>query len=546
MAMGTRKHRQRQEPLWVTHTELTTGPGHPFYESLGALLDAEKFDEFVEKECAPFYAEHNGRPSLPPGIYFRTLMIGYFEGIDSERGIAWRIADSLGLRRFLQIGMDESTPHHSTISRTRRLIDLETHRKVFVWVSVLLADRGLLKGRMVGIDATVLEANAAMRSIVRRDNGQKYEEFLTDLAKQSGITTPTREDLARVDRKREKKGSNQQWVSETDADARIAKMKDGSTHMAHKAEHAVDMESGAVVAVTLQGADQGDTTTIRQTLAEAGEAVVDLIVREAVQMPEAKPQVCVNGISEVVADKGYHSGPTVMALEQAKVRTYIPEPRRAGQRNWEGKAEEQRAVYANRRRVSGHHGKRLLKKRGELIERSFAHCYETGAMRRTHLRGRENILKRLLIHVGSFNMSLIFRRMLGAGTPREFANRLSGLIFGLLEVQIGRKTLGIAVWGMISAEIPSVPPTNRSQSMNNQRRSCSRKSGVSPRAASTTGSQKEHSDVELFCGNTPLSARPAREAFRGIHGGLGKRRGTRRSPRTSEKLLQRTVAARRA
>jgi transposase len=455
MAMGTRKHRQRQEPLWVTQSELAAGPGHPFYERLSSLLDAEKFDEFVEKKCAQFYAEHNGRPSLPPGIYFRALMIGYFEGIDSERGIAWRIADSLGLRRFLQIGLDESTPNHSTISRTRRLIDLETHRKVFGWVNALLADRGLLKGKMVGIDATMLEANAAMRSIVRRDNGQKYEEFLTELAKQSGIETPTREDLARIDRKREKKGSNQEWVSETDADARIAKMKDGSTHMAHKAEHAVDMESGAVVAVTLQGADQGDTTTVRQTLAEAGEAVEDLIAREAERRPEAKPQVYVNGIRELVADKGYHSGPTVMAVGQAEVRTYIPEPKRAQRRNWEGKGEEQRAVYANRRRVSGHHGKRLLKRRGELIERSFAHCYETGAMRRTHLRGRENILKRLLIHLGTFNMSLIFRRMLGAGTPRELGNRLSELLFWLFWASVARKTLAIGVWECISAEITS-------------------------------------------------------------------------------------------
>jgi transposase len=245
MSMGTRKRRQRQEPLWVMHTELAAGPGHPFYEKLRGLLDVEKFDEFVEKECAHFYAEQNGRPSLPPGVYFRALLIGYFEGIDSERRIAWRMADSLGLRKFLQIGLDESTPNHSTISRTRRLIDLETYRKVFGWVRGLLADRGLLKGKIIGIDATTLEANAAMRSIVRRDNGQSYEKFLTELAKQSGVETPTREDLARIDRKRKKKGSNEEWVSSTDADARISRMKDGSRHMAYQAEHAVDMETGS-------------------------------------------------------------------------------------------------------------------------------------------------------------------------------------------------------------------------------------------------------------------------------------------------------------
>ena len=210
MAMGTRKHRERQEELWVTHSELPKAPGHPFYKHLNELLDQEKFDEFAEKECAAFYADKNGRPLLTPGTYFRSLLIGYFEGIDSERGIAWRAADSLGLRQFLQIGLDERTPDHSTISRTRRLIDVETHRKVFGWVLEILADRGLLKGKIVGVDATTLEANAAMRSIVRRDNGQKYEKYLTGLAKKSGIATPTREDLARLDRKRKKKSSNQE------------------------------------------------------------------------------------------------------------------------------------------------------------------------------------------------------------------------------------------------------------------------------------------------------------------------------------------------
>src|SRR4051795_12696631 len=440
MSMGTRRHRQRQEELWVTHSELATAPGHPFYKRLNELLDQEKFDEFAENECAQFYADKNGRPSLTPGTYFRSLLIGYFEGIESERGIAWRAADSLGLRQFLQIGLDERTPDHSTISRTRRLIDLETHRKVFGWVLGVLADHGLLKGKLVGVDGTTLEASAAMRSIVRRDNGQRYEAFLRELAHKSGIATPTREDLARIDRKRKKKGSNQEWMSTTDPDARIAKMKDGSTHMAHKAEHAVDMESGAVIAVTLQAADQGDTTTIPETLAEAGEAIAELIEREAEKAPEAKPQVHVNGITELVTDKGYHSGPTVVVLGQAAVRTYIPEPNR-GRRKWDGKAEEQQAIYANRRRVQGHHGKHLLKQRGELIERSFAHCYETGGMRRTHLRGRENILKRQLIHVCAFNLSLIFRLTLGAGTPRELRNRRAALLSAFMWLQMALMAL---------------------------------------------------------------------------------------------------------
>src|SRR6185369_2222623 len=390
---------------------------HPFYERLNALLAKHDFDRFVEGQCQRFYAATMGRPGLAPGIYFRLLLIGYFEGIDSERGIAWRVGDSLSIREFVGIPLNEGAPDHTTISRTRRLIDVETHRQVFAWVLGLLADASLVKGKRIGIDATTLEANAAMRSIIRRDNGQSYEDFLKGLAQQSGIATPTREDLARVDRKRKKKGSNDEWVSPSDEDARIAKMKDGSTHLAHKAEHAVDMESGAVIAVTVQAADQGDTTTMKNTLADAGETVDRLVEREAEKRPEEKPKVNVNGVEEVVADKGYHSGPAVMALGQVPVRSYIPEPKR-GPRKWAGKEDEQKAVYGNRRRVQGCYGKRLLKKRGELIERSFAHCYETGGMRRTHLRGHENILKRLLVHVAGFNLSLVMRQVLGVGTAR--------------------------------------------------------------------------------------------------------------------------------
>ena len=210
MAMGTRKQRERQEDIWIAHTELASAPAHPFYQRLNELLEGEGFDQFVESRCAKFYAAKNGRPSLTPGIYFRSLPIGYFEGIDSERRIAWRMADSLGLRRLVGIGLDEDTPDHSTISRTRRLIDVETHQEVFGWVLNLLADRGLLRGQRIGIDATTLEANTAMRSIVRRETGESYEEFLRGLAKASDLATPTREQLARRDRKRKKRMRNEE------------------------------------------------------------------------------------------------------------------------------------------------------------------------------------------------------------------------------------------------------------------------------------------------------------------------------------------------
>src|SRR5438034_7825973 len=245
MAMG--KRTSAQKPIWIPTTDLPVSPGHPFYARLNAILDEAGFDRFAEEQCRAFYAPAMGRPSLPPGRYFRLLLLGYFEGLDSERGIAWRAADSLAVRSFVGLGLDATAPDHSTISRTRRLIDVETHRAVFTWVQERLVGAGLLKGRTIAIDATTLEANAAMRSIVRRDTGESYQAFLTRLAETSGIKTPTREALARLDRKRKKKTSNKDWTNPHDPDAKVTKMKEGRTHLVHKAEHAVDLETGAIV-----------------------------------------------------------------------------------------------------------------------------------------------------------------------------------------------------------------------------------------------------------------------------------------------------------
>ena len=419
MAMGTRE--TDQPPLWIAASDLPASPGHPFYARLNAVLDAHGFDLFVEDQCRRFYAPVMGRPSLAPGQYFRLLLVGYFEGIDSERGIAWRAADSLAVRRFVRLALNEAAPDHSTISRTRRLIDVETHRGVFTWVQQRLVEAGLLKGKTVAIDATTLEANAAMRSIVRRDTEETYQEFLTRLAMASGIETPTREDLARLDRKRKKKTSNKDWKHPWDPDAKVAKMKDGRTHLAHKAEHAVDLETGAIVAVTLQGADQGDTTTIVETTIAAAEQVEDA------QVDVDEPQQ----LEEIIADKGYHSNQTMVDLDAVDIRSYSAEPAR-GRRDWSEEPEAQAPVYSNRRRIRGRRGRRLMRCRGERIERSFAHLYDTGGMRRTHLRGHQNILKRLLIHAGGFNLGLLVRSILGVGTPRGLQGRLVAVIATLL------------------------------------------------------------------------------------------------------------------
>ena len=429
MAMG--KRRAKQQSMWVCTEEMVRPDGHPFYTKVNEVLERKRFDRRVEYLCRRFYEPTLGRPSLSPGTYFRLLLIGFFEGLDSERGIAWRVGDSLSLRSFLSYEVTEQTPDHSTISRTRRLYPVETHQAVFRWFLQVLGEAGLLDGQTTAVDATTLEANAAMRSIRRRDNGKKYEEYLKELAQAAGIENPTREQLARLDRKRKKKASNQEWRSPSDGDARIAKMKDGRTHLAHKAEHAVDLSSGAIVAVTLQAADLGDTTTLAHTLQEAQANVQEINER---------------GVEEVVADKGYHSGPLLIQMHQASVRTYIPEPER-GRRNWQGRATEQQRVYANRRRVNGRRGKRLQKLRSELTERSFAHMYETGGMRRTHLRKRNNILKRLLIHAVGFNLALLVREKYGIGKPRT----LQGVSDPVLFLQIAIAAL-YAAW----AELPAL------------------------------------------------------------------------------------------
>jgi transposase len=418
MAMGTRKKRERQQDLWIEASAIVEPKGNAFYDRLNEILDEHRFDEKAERLCAKFYKKSPyGRPSITPGVYFRTLLIGYFEGLDSERGIAWRAADSLSLRRFLGYALDEETPDHSTISRTRRLYWLETHRAVFRWVLGILTEAGLVSGQTISIDATTLEANAALKSIVRRDNGQGYNEYLKGLAQAAGLENPTREQLARFDRKRKKKGSNEDWKSPNDPDSRITKMKDGRTHLAHKAEHAVDLSSGALLAVRLDPADQGDTSSIAKTMEEA---------------QAASRQINRRGVEEVVADKGYHSGPVLKDLHAQGIRSYIPEPER-GRRKWlgEGKAVEQKRTYENRRRVRGDRGKRLQKIRSELTERTFAHMYETGGMRRVHLRGRNNILKRLLLHGAAFNLSLILRQALGAGKPKQLRAILSGVFASL-------------------------------------------------------------------------------------------------------------------
>lgn len=413
MAMGQKQ--PLQAPLFVPHTQLPQGLGHPFYAALERALCDAGFDPFVQKLCAPAYAAAMGRPSIPPGVYFRCLFVGYFEGIRSERGIAWRCADSLSLRSFLGVALGESTPDHSTLSRTRKRFTEQMHQKVFDWVLARLGEAGLVCGRTIGIDASTLEANAAMRSLERRDTGQSYPDFLKDLATAEGIENPTKQDCARLDKKRKNKASNREWVNPHDPDARVTKMKDGRTHLAYKDEHAVDLDTGAIVAVTVQEADTGDTQSLPATLERAEQSLV------AIREPQARELRPESGIEEMVTDKGYHSDETLKHCADKQIRTYISEPQR--KRNWKGKAAQKKNVYANRRRIRGKRGKELLRRRGELVERPFAHRLERGRLRRLHVRGKTNVRKQELLLAAAQNLSLLLRVAYGAGTPKGQADR---------------------------------------------------------------------------------------------------------------------------
>jgi transposase len=440
MALGKRK--SAQQPLFVATANLPAVEGHPYYDAVNKVLAAHHFDTTVEALCESFYKGNVGRPGLPPGVYFRCLMVGYLEGIDSERGIAWRCADSNSLKLFLGYAIDRSTPDHSTISRTRRLISLEAHAGVFKLMLMLLANHSLLGGKTVGVDSTTLEANAAMKSIVRRDTGEGYQEFLTRLAKESGVETPTLEDLIKLDKHRKNKGSNDDWHNPHDPDAKITKMKDGTTHLAHKAEHAVDMGEdghGAILAVNICDASVGDTNTLVDTVVAATENLGAVADEELVA-----DELQDGWMNELVADKGYHSNQGLKDCVEMDVRTYASEPDRGGRR-WDGDLEARDAVYANRRRIKGDRGKRLLRKRGELLERTFAHCYETGAMRRLYLRGKDNIAKRALIHAAGFNLGLLMRVSYGLPKPRSLTGASQAACSSILGLWTWLRSLG-ALW----------------------------------------------------------------------------------------------------
>lgn len=427
MALGRHK-KERQPTFWVATADLPRSEGHVFYQKLNTLLHEAGFDAFVESLCEPYYHSTMGRPGIPPGVYFRMLLVGYFEGIGSQRGIAWRCGDSLSLREFLGTGLTEETPDHSSLTRVRDRLPLKIHKAVFRFVLQLADTRGLLKGKTVAVDATTLEANAAMKSIIRRDTGEDWQAYIKGLMQEAGAIEegdePSAEEIARFDRKRkDKKTSNREWQSKTDPDSRITKMKDGRTHLAYKAEHAIDLDTELILAAEVYHANESDAETIGPSISAAQDNVIE---------GDAN-------IQEAVADKGYYKNETLSELEFTEgLRTYIAEPKFKNRRNWKNKPAEQRqAVTNNRRRIKGNRGRALQRKRSERVERSFAHVCGTGGSRRTWLRDIEKVRKRYLMSAVARNLGLVMRRLFGCGTARSLqaeGDLAEGLCFALLTI----------------------------------------------------------------------------------------------------------------
>jgi len=443
MSMGRRQ--KRQSPLWIAHDELAPSPGHRYYETLNELLREAAFDQHAEALCAPYYeaAHVPGRKSVAPGVYFRMHLVGFFEGIESERGLEWRFADSLSLRQFLGCSLTQRVPDHSTLSRTRQRLPLDVHQAVCALILGIVETKGLLNGRVLGVDSTYLRADASMKAIVRRDTKESYTEFVTRLAIEAGVPDPTVEDARRLDRKRTgKKTSNREWGSRTDHDARIAKLKDGRTRLAYKPEHVVDLETGAIVAAVVHGADVADPASVEASLTEAeanlqtvqGNAPATAAEAPATPGDADPPQGGSRLRRKVVADKGYHTATLLQRLKVQRYRTYIPERRQPGRRRWTDKGGTPTAVafHQNRARGSRPLGKRYHRWRAERVERTFAHVCETGGARRTRLRGRANVEKRYLLQAAGANLALVMRTVYGLGTPRGWADRVQAARLALM------------------------------------------------------------------------------------------------------------------
>jgi transposase len=410
--MFRRKDRDQQSTFWIPTSAIPSTPANTFYQQLDRALTKSGFGDAVRALCAPFYTNdvsRGGRPGIDPEVYLKMLMIGFFENLPGERAIAARCADSLSIREFLHYELHERTPDHSSLTVIRQRLSAEVYEQVFGLILKALKQHKLLKGKRLGIDASVLEANASLRSLEHRLTGDAYTDYVGKLAEAAGVDTSDAAAVRRFDKKRPgRKTSNAEWQNPHDPDAKVGRTKRGATRMIYKPEHVVDLETGAIVDADVRPGDEHDTADLAARVVEA-----EARMNRALGEPENTQ--CAE---TVTADMGYFKVDEITQLQDLEFETVISDP--ISNRRTDKLTEAERcALDAARRAVTSPSGKALLRLRGELVERTFEHVLDCGGARQTTLRGRDNIRKRYLIQAGCANLSLLMRQLTGFGTPKQ-------------------------------------------------------------------------------------------------------------------------------
>jgi len=409
--MFSAKKKAAQSEFWIPADQVVSSAKSGFYAKLEETLESFGFAAKVRALCAPAYDKSGvGRPGIDPVVYLKMVMVGFFEDLPSERAIAARCADSMSIRAFLKYELNEKTPEHSSFTVIRQRLGLEIYEGIFTLTLQVLREHGLLRGKNLGIDSSVIEANASLRALVHRNTEEQYWDYVKRLAAESGIDPEDAAAVRKFDRHRPGKGSNQEWVNPNDPDAKIGRTKDGATDMIYKPEAVVDLDTGAIVQAQVHAGDQADHKEMATRVLEAQQ-----IINQA-----AGEKLDTLTVNTVTSDKGYYAVNELQALQQEDIRTVIADPI-DNRRLDKLETDQKKAVQAARRSVKSKSGKDLLRRRGMHIERSFAHILDSGGMRRTTLRGWENLNKRFKLAAAFYNLSQLMRKLFGIGTPKQLA-----------------------------------------------------------------------------------------------------------------------------
>ena len=422
--MFAAKDKSAQPEFWIAAAQVAKPAKSTFYAKLDETLDSFGFAVKVRALCAPAYKSNgSGRPGIDPVVYLKMMMVGFFENLPSERAIASRCEDSIAIRTFLHYDLTEATPDHSSLSIIRQRLEGPVYEQVFTLVLSALSEHGLLRGKNLGIDSSVLEANASLRGLVNRNTGEAYWDYVKGLAAESGIDPQDSAAVRKFDRKRPKKMSNQEWENPDDPDAKIGPKKDGATDMIYKPETVVDLDSGAIVGAEILPGNQADHQEASTHILEA-QRTINVARGEA---------ATVLTVETSTADKGYFEVSQLQALQHEQIKTVICDPIR--QRHLDKLSESERqAVQAAHRSAQSQYGQKLLRRRGMHLERAFAHILDCGGMRRATLRGRQNLNKRFKLAAAFYNLSQLMRNLFGIGTPKQW----EAMSAGGLEAVLGR------------------------------------------------------------------------------------------------------------